>query len=145
MSQKGQVSIIYMVITIAIAFVVATGVFLFARSFRSNISEDIGEIALENVAQQLENTFLDLKHISDTTNTSTANLTINIPKEIGERQYTISASNSTDLEIRIIGDPSTFRLLEIEFWENLTVNGFVDSSQGFVQLNLNNATEVLLK
>ena len=143
MKRKGQVSILYLVITLAIAFVISAGVFLFAKSFQSSLGGDIADFGLDRVAQQLENGFLDLKLITDTTNDSTINLTIPLSGEIGEQRYTIAADGSNVLELRTLGDPSVFRLLELKFWPDVEVFGLVDSSQGFVKLQLNLSTAII--
>ena len=142
---KGQVPIIYLILTIAIAFVLAAGVFLFARVLGNNISGDLAEVGLDSVGQQLENSFLDLKIMADGTNESSVNMTIKIPKQIGEQRYFIAGHNSRIIELRTTGNPSIPKNLEMKFWPDLKVNGFVDSSQGFIEMQLNDSNKVLIK
>ena len=56
----------------------------------------------------------------------------------------ISGFNNNVIELRTVGNPSIPKLLTIKFW-NVSVSGFVDSQQGSIDLQLLNATSVLLK
>src|SRR3990172_3771111 len=105
MGNKGQSGIMYMVITVAMAFVIASGVFLFTRTFKDNVNEDIAEVGLASISQQVEAALLELKQIADTTATNSTNLTIKIPERIGEQPYFITGTNTTTIELRIKGSP----------------------------------------
>jgi hypothetical protein len=142
--RRGQSEIIYLVISIGIAFIIAVGVFAFSKSFQADLNEQLANAGLERTAAQLESGFLKLKEISDTTNEQNASIKLQIPNKIGEQQYMISGFNNNVIELRTVGNPSILKLLTIKFW-NVTINGFVDSQQGYVELELRNATSVLLK
>ena len=139
MAERGQVSIIYLVITLAIAFFIAAGVFLFARGFTTDVGASLGEVALSSVAQQLESVLLDLKRISDQTNETVASVEIQIPKTIGDQRYTIAGENSSEVRLRTLSEKSVLKILEVNFWD-VEIVGFAESSQGFVKLTLNQST-----
>jgi hypothetical protein len=134
---KGQVSIIYLALTIAIAVVLSAGVFLSVQFFSENLREDVAELGFENVGQQITNAFLDLKLVRDKTNETSINYTIDLPKQIGDQRYTIAAGGSNKFELRTVGSPSNVKNLELKFWSNLSAEGFIDSTQGFMELRLN--------
>jgi hypothetical protein len=142
--KKGQSEIMYLIITIGIAFVIAVGIFAFSRSFHSTLNEELAKAGLERTATQVEDGFLKLKEITDATDEQNLTIKLPIPNKIGEQQYTISGVNNNTIELRTVGNPSVLRLLEIKFW-TVSISGFVDSQQGFIELNLLNATSVLLK
>ncbi len=142
--RRGQSEIIYLVISIGIAFIIAVGVFAFSKSFQADLNEQLANAGLERTATQLEGGFLELKEIADTTNEQNASIKLQIPNKIGEQQYMISGFNNNVIELRTVGNPSVLKLLTIKFW-SVTINGFVDSQQGYVQLELRNATSVLMK
>jgi hypothetical protein len=142
--KRAQSEIIYLVITLSIAFLVVAGIFAFSKTFQTNMNEQLANVGLERTATQLEVGFLKLKEIVDTTNEHNANLTLQIPAKIGEQRYTIAGFSNNVIELRTVGNPSVFRLLNLKFW-NVSVSGFVDSQQGSIDLQLLNATSVLLK
>lgn len=142
--KRAQSEIIYLVLTISIAFLVVAGIFAFSKTFQTSMNEQLATVGLERTATQLEVGFLKLKDIVDTTNEQNANLTLQIPAKIGEQRYTIAGFSNNVIELRTAGDPSVFRLLNLKFW-NVSVSGFVDSQQGFVKLELQNSTSVLMK
>jgi flagellin-like protein len=143
MNRKGQISIIYLLITIAIAFILAGGIFLFSKSYRASLSENIEASGLQNIAQRLENSLLDLKLLADKNVTST-NISLDIPQRIGEQKYFISGQGNFT-EIRTIGDPSISKNLQINFWPSIDIRGMVDSSKGSITIVLRNSTSVLLQ
>ena len=143
MNQKGQISIIYLLITIAIAFILAGSVFLFSKSYRADLSENVAASGLQNIAQRLENSLLDLKLLADK-NATSANISLDIPQRIGEQKYFISGQGNV-IEIRAVGDPSTSKNMNINFWPSIDIRGMVDSGKGSVTIVLRNATSVLLQ
>ena len=142
--KKGQSEIIYLVIAIGIAFVIAVGVFSFSKSFQASLNEQIANAGLERTSAQLEAGFLKLKEIVDTTNEQDISIKLPISEKIGEQQYMISGIGNNTLELRTVGNPSVLKFLTIKSW-SVSVFGFVDSQQGFVELELLNATSVRLK
>lgn len=143
-NSKGQANILYLLLTIAIAFILASGVILFSRTFKVDALEDTLPLSLESVAQQLEAGLLDIKYIVDTTNATSANITLKIPDRIGEQRYHIKGLGD-DIELRTDGDPSAFKILEINFWQSIDIRGAVESGQGSVTLILRNSTAILLQ
>lgn len=142
--KKGQSEIIYLVITIGIAFVIAVGVFAFSKSFQANLNEQLANAGLERTSTQLEAGFLKLKDLADNTNEQNISIRLPISEKIGEQQYMISGFSNNMIELRTVGNPSVLRFLTIKFW-SVSVSGFVDSQQGFIELELLNATSVLLR
>ena len=142
--KRAQSEIIYLVITLSIAFLVVAGIFAFSKTFQTNMNEQLANVGLERTATQLEGGFLKLKEIVDTTNERNVSLKLQIPAKIGEQRYTIAGFSNNVIELRTVGNPSVFRLLNLKFW-NVSVSGFVDSQQGSIDLQLLNATSVLLK
>jgi len=142
--KRGQSEIIYLVIAIGIAFAIAAGIFAFSKSFQADLNEQLANAGLERTATQLESGFLELKEIVDTTTEQNVSIKLQIPNKIGEQQYMISGFNNNVIELRTVGNPSIPKLLTIKFW-NVSVSGFVDSQQGSIDLQLLNATSVLLK
>lgn len=142
--KRAQSEIIYLILTIGIAFLLAAGVFAFSKSMRENLSGQLADAGLERTSAQIEAGFLKLKAIADSTDEQNITLKLSLPTEIGEQRYTISAAGANVVELRTIGSPSIPKLLAIKFW-NVTIRGFVDSAQGFVQLELQNSSSVLLK
>jgi len=142
--KRAQSEIIYLVITLSIAFLVVAGIFAFSKTFQTNMNEQLANVGLERTATQLEVGFLKLKEIVDTTNERNVSLKLQIPAKIGEQRYTIAGFSNNVIELRTVGNPSVFRLLNLKFW-NVSVSGFVDSQQGSIDLQLLNATSVLLK
>jgi len=142
MQKRAQVSIIYLVITLAIAFFIAAGVFFFARGFTTDVGANLGEVALSSVAQQLESAMLDLKRISDQTNTTVLSVELEIPKTIGDQRYTIAGENTSQIRLRTLSEKSILKVLEINFW-GISVVGFAESSQGFVRLTLNQTADTV--
>jgi hypothetical protein len=142
--RTGQAEIIYLVLTIGIAFIIAAGIFAFSNTFQSNINEQLATAGLERTSTQLEAGFLEMKNIIDSTSEKNSTIKLLIPAEIGGQRYSISGDGTNTIELRTIGSPSIPKLLTIKFW-NVTVRGFVGSEQGFIQLELKNATSVLLK
>ncbi|MEM2874293.1 MAG: hypothetical protein QW063_02520 [Candidatus Nanoarchaeia archaeon] len=141
---RAQVSIIYMLITISIAFILASSGFLFSKIFKESASGDVATAGLECIAQLLEKTLLDLKQISNTTNASSINITIKIPYRIGEQKYFVSGLGD-EIELRTIGNPSSTKVLKVAFWQNVSIKGTVDSNKGSIVLTLRNSTLVLLQ
>lgn len=142
--RRAQSEIIYLILTIGIAFLLAAGVFAFSRSMRENLSGQLADTGLDRVSAQLEGGFLKLKEIADTTNEQNISIKLQLPTEIGEQRYSISAAGTNKIELRTVGSPSIPKILTIKFW-NVSVSGFVGSAQGFVELELRNSTSVLLK
>ena len=142
--KRAQSEIIYLVLTIGIAFLLAAGVFAFSRSMQENLSGQLAAAGLERTSTQIEAGFLKLKEIIDTTNEQNITMKLPLPTEIGEQRYAISADGTNTIELRTIGSPSIPKLLAIKFWD-VTIRGSVDSTQGFIWLELQNSSSVLLK
>ena len=141
---KAQVSIIYILITVAIAFTLAAGIFLFTKDFRARTNEDIAATGLQSVAQQLESALLEIKQLVDTTNITNTEITIKVPERIGEQKYFVAGLGNIT-ELRTVGDPSVFYNLEIKFWPSIDIRGTVDSGKGSITLVLRNSTSLLLQ
>jgi hypothetical protein len=142
--KKAQVEIVYLALTIAIAFLLSVGTFVFSKSVRENFNSQLAFAGLERTSIQVEAGFLKLKDILDNTNATNVTLKLPLPNKIGEQHYTISTNGSNTIELRTIGNPSISKSLTIKFW-NVTIRGFVESSQGFMILDLQNTSSVLLK
>ena len=142
--KRAQSEVLYLVITIGIAFILAAGVFVFSKTFRADLNEQLAAAGLERTSAQLESGFLTLKGLMDNTGTINASLKLPLPNMIGEQRYAIEGSGTSTMELRTIGDPSISKFLTIKFW-NVNIYGNADSSQGFVRLELQNSTSVLLK
>ncbi|MGC9058340.1 MAG: hypothetical protein ACP5IJ_00720 [Candidatus Nanoarchaeia archaeon] len=143
--KRGQVGIIYLILTIAAAFVIAAGIFLFLQFYKSNLTSSKDVIEMNFVAQKIENNLLELRTLSTLINSSTTNISLNItiPERIGDKPYSIFGQDDM-LTFRTIGNPSSILQKKI-FWENLSIRGYVDSKQGYIELTLYNLSKVLLK
>ena len=143
--KRGQVGIIYLILTIAAAFVIAAGIFLFLQFYKSNLTSSKDVIEMNFVAQKIENNLLELRMLSTLINSSTTNISLNItiPERIGDKPYSIFGQDDM-LTFRTIGNPSSILQKKI-FWENLSIRGYVDSKQGYIELTLYNLSKVLLK
>jgi len=136
MSAKGQVSIIYLISTIAIALVISAGVLLSMQFYSAELSKNKESAQLELVAQKLENGLFTFRDLLESTNsTLTMNLTIEIPERIGEKYYTISAIGNT-IELRSIGSPSVVIKKEIPWGKGLLIKGYVDSKKGTITISV---------
>ena len=142
--KRAQSEIMYLVLTIGIAFMIAAGVFAFSRSMQEDLSSQLSAAGLERTSVQIEAGFLQLKEIVDNTEEQNITLKLPLPIEIGEQRYTISGFGINRIELRTIGSPSIPKQLTMDFW-NVSVSGFVSSEQGFVELELLNSTSVLMK
>ena len=143
---RGQSEIIYMILTIAIAIIVAAGVFLFGRTFAGSLGEDLSNSGLEFVAQELEANIVKLKQTIDTTDPKpqTVSVRVELPERIADRRYAITGTNDNGIELRAQGDPSVIKEMELKFWPDIKVVGLVDSTQGFVRLNFTAADNTLI-
>lgn len=142
--KRAQSEIMYLVLTIGIAFMIAAGVFAFSRSMQENLSSQLSATGLERTSVQIEAGFLQLKEIVGNTEEQNITLKLPLPIEIGEQRYTISSSGTNIIDLRTIGSPSIPKRLTLDFW-NVSVSGFVSSEQGFIELELLNSTSVLMK
>jgi len=142
--KRAQTEILYLILTIGIAFLLAAGVFAFSKTMQENLSGQLAMAGLERTSVQLEAGFLKLKEIVDNTNEKNATIKLPLSTEIGEQRYSISGDGTNVIELRTIGSPSIPKLLTIKFW-NVSIKGYVSSAQGFVWLELQNSTSVLLK
>jgi len=142
--KRAQSEIMYLILTIGIAFLIAAGVFAFSKTMQEDLSSQLSTAGLERTSAQIEAGFLQLKEISDSTEEQNITLKLPLPIEIGEQRYTISGSGTNTIDFRTIGSPSIPKQLTLDFW-NVSVSGFVSSEQGFVDLELLNSTSVLLK
>ncbi len=142
--KRGQSEIIYLVLAIGIAFTIATGVFFFSQSFQKSMNSQLAEAGLDRTAAQMENGLLKLKDIVDNTNAGNATITMRIPEKIGEQSYVISGLGASKIELRTISELSVLKEYPIKFWD-VSIFGSVESSQGFVVLELLNATSVRIK
>ncbi|MEM2954407.1 MAG: hypothetical protein QW625_00425 [Candidatus Nanoarchaeia archaeon] len=139
---KAQSSIVYLLITIAIALILASGVYFSAYFFKAKLNENILEQSAEEILQRVHNGLLKMRTLYNQ-NATNISITINIPSQIGEQKYTITGLGNK-IELRTFGNPSVIKTTEINYWQNISIQGLVGSEKEKLRLNLINESTILI-
>jgi len=100
--KKGQSVLMYGIIMLILGVIMFTSIFLLSDSIHSSGSEELTYLNSNTILAKVENKILDMKTISEHSNTNVETL-MDIPEKIGKQHYSIVGYNDR-LKIRILSE-----------------------------------------
>jgi len=133
---RAQYNLVAFLFLLTIAVVIVGGVFWMFTNFRSSAAQNAGALLLENSLSKIEQGILELKYMSENSETRNISLTVQVPSRISNQNYQIAGLGNSSpgfIEARVIGSPSIVKQKNITFW-NAPVFGAVQPDNGEVML-----------